>query len=235
MLYAIALAAVLVTATWVSFSRFVVGKSLRVPDLTNLTFEEATALAAERGLSIAVDATKESFDDKVPAHRILGQNPGADIAVKSGQRVRVAFSLGPRTIRVPDLTGLSQRTAGLALVREGLQEGAVAAVKLPGPAGLVAQGVLAGTTATPQTKVDVLVNRGNPDVAYVMPDLIGRDFDRIRLAFEVRGFRLGGVKSQAYEGAASGTILRQFPPAGFPVTTRDTLSFVVAAPEPTAS
>jgi hypothetical protein len=35
------------------------------------------------------------------------------------------------------------------------------------------------------------VNRGGGDVAYVMPDLIGRDFDRIRTAFEARGFRIG--------------------------------------------
>ena len=65
-----------------------------------------------------------------------------------------------------------------------------------------------------------------------MPDLIGRDFERVRLAFEARGFRLGGVKEQSYEGAAAGTILRQFPLAGSPVGLKDTLSFVVASPEP---
>ncbi|HEX5855485.1 MAG TPA: PASTA domain-containing protein, partial [Thermoanaerobaculia bacterium] len=65
----------------------------------------------------------------------------------------------------------------------------------------------------------------------VMPDLIGRDFERVRTAFEERGFRIGGVKSQAYEGAANGTILRQFPLAGSPVTRRDALSFVIAALE----
>ncbi len=64
-----------------------------------------------------------------------------------------------------------------------------------------------------------------------MPDLIGRDFDRVKAAFEARGFRLGGVKSQLYEGAAAGTILRQFPLPGYPVGYRDTLSFVVAASE----
>lgn len=235
MIYAIALAAVLVTATWVSFSKFVVGKSLRVPDVTNLTVDEAAALAGERGLTVVVDPAKEGFDEKIPSRKIRIQSPAADIAVKAGQQIRVSLSLGPRTIRVPDLTGMSARTAGLALVRDGLQQGAVAAARIPGPTGVVAQGVLAGTTDTPQTRVDVLLNRGAPDVAYVMPDLIGRDFDRVRLAFEVRGFRLGGVKSQAYEGAASGTILRQFPQAGSPVTIRDTLSFVVAAPEPAPS
>jgi len=64
-----------------------------------------------------------------------------------------------------------------------------------------------------------------------MPDLIGRDVERVRTAFEARGFRVGGVRSQAYEGAPAGTILRQFPQAGFPVSRKDVLSFVVASTE----
>lgn len=229
-IYAILLAGVLVTTTWISFSRFVLGKSLKVPDLRSLTVEESTALAAERGLHITVDASREGFDEKVPAHRVRGQSPSPDTAVKAGQTIRLFLSLGPHTIRVPELAGMSPRTAALALSKAGLKEGAVAAARLPGAPGVVAQGAAAGTTAVPETSVDVLMNRGAPEVAFVMPDLIGRDFERVRLAFQARGFRLGGVKSQVYEGAAAGTILRQFPIAGNPVTLRDTLSFVVAAP-----
>ena len=230
MIYAIILAGVLVTSTWISFSRFVLGKSLKVPDLTRLTVEESTALAAERGLHVTVDATREGFDDKVPAHHVRGQSPAPDTAVKAGQTIRLFLSLGPKTIRIPELAGMSPRTAALALTKVGLKEGSVAAARLPMPAGVVAQGAAAGTTAGPDAAVDVLVNRGAAEVAWVMPDLIGRDFERVRLAFAARGFRIGGVKTQPYEGAAEGTILRQFPIAGNPVTLRDTLSFVVAAP-----
>jgi serine/threonine-protein kinase len=229
-IYAIILAGVLVTSTWISFSRFVLGKSLKVPDLTNLTFEESAALAAEQGLKVVVDPAREGFDDRVPLHKVRAQNPPADTEVKSGQTIRVFLSLGPRTIRVPELQGLSPRTAALALSKAGLVEGNVAATRLPAPAGVVAQGATPGTTSPPDTPVDVLVNRGAPEVAWVMPDLIGRDFEKVGLAFTARGFRLGGVKSQAYEGAAAGTILRQFPIAGNPVTLRDALSFVIAAP-----
>jgi len=152
-------------------------------------------------------------------------------AVKAGQRVRLSLSLGSRTVRVPEMTGMSARTASLALSREELKTGNVSAGRLFAPAGVVAQGFEPGTVAAPEAAVDLLVNRGAPDVAYVMPDLIGRDFERVRAAFEARGFRLGGVKGQAYEGAVAGTILRQYPLAGFPVTFRDTLSFVVSEPE----
>ncbi|HPA50635.1 MAG TPA: PASTA domain-containing protein [Thermoanaerobaculia bacterium] len=231
-LYALLLAGILGAAAWISFSRFVLGKAEEVPDLTGRSVDEATALAAERGLRVVVDATQEGFDEEIPAHRVRGQSPAAGMAVKAGQDLRVFLSLGPRVIQAPDLAGLTARTAALALAREGLVEGAVSAARMPGPQGVVAQGVVPGAPTEPETPVDVLVNRGAPDVLYVMPDLIGRDFERVRLAFEARGFRLGGVKAQPYEGAAAGTILRQFPLAGAPVGLRDTLSFVVASPEP---
>src|SRR5205085_3152838 len=86
-IYAILLAGVLVTSTWISFSRFALGKSLKVPDLTNLSVEESTALAAEHGLHVVVDAGREGFDDKVPAHRVRAQSPSPETAVKSGQTI----------------------------------------------------------------------------------------------------------------------------------------------------
>jgi serine/threonine-protein kinase len=231
-LYALLLAGILGVAAWISFSRFVLGKAEEVPDLTGRSVDEAAALAAERGLRVVVDSTQAGFDEGVPAHRIRGQNPAPGMAVKAGQDLRVFLSLGPRIVRTPDLAGLTARTAALALAREGLVEGAVSAVRLPAPPGVIAQGVVPGAATEPETPVDVLVIRGAADILYVMPDLIGRDFERVRLAFEARGFRLGGVKEQAYEGAAAGTILRQFPLAGSPVGLKDTLSFVVASPEP---
>jgi serine/threonine-protein kinase len=230
-IYACVLLVVLVVATWISFSRFVLGKPLDVPDLSGLGVEEARTIAAVQGLEVVSDPSRADFDDKVPAQKVRGQSPAAGTAVKAGQTVRVFLSMGPRTIRVPELAGLSSRSAVLSLAKEGLKGGMVASRRVFAPAGVVAQGKTSGTIAEPEASVDLLVNRGAPDVAWVMPDLIGRDFEQVRLAFEARGFRLGGVKSQAYEGAAAGTILRQFPVAGFPVTLKDTLSFVVAAGE----
>jgi len=230
-LYALLLAGILGVVAWISFSRFVLGKAEEVPDLTGRSVDEATAQAAERGLRVVVDRSQEAFDGEIPAHRIRGQSPAAGMAVKAGQDLRVFLSLGPEIVRSPDLAGLTARTAALALAREGLTEGAVSAIRLPGPQGVVAQGVVPGATTVPDTPVDILVNRGPTDILYVMPDLIGRDFERVRPAFEARGFRLGGVREQPYEGAAAGTILRQFPLAGAAVGLRDTLSFVVASPE----
>ena len=125
-LYAFVLAGVLATATWVSFARFVQGKSLKVPSFVNLTPDEAASRAVELGLSVQVDQAQEAFDDAVPAHRVRAQSPAAATDVKSGQTIRLALSLGPRAVRMPDLTGLPARAATLALSKAGLKEAAVA-------------------------------------------------------------------------------------------------------------
>lgn len=232
--YAFVLAAILATATWISFSRFVAGRSTRVPDLSNLTVEEAAARAAEIGLEAVVDPQKDDHDEKIAARRVRAQQPAAETAVKEGQTIRLFLSLGPKTLRMPDLTGQSPRAAAAILVRQGLPEPALAAIRLPGPAGVVAQSASPGAVVHPGSPMGLLVNRGLPETTWVMPDLIGRDVERVRTVFEARGFRVGSVKSQAYEGAPAGTILRQFPSAGFPVSRRDVLSFVVASAEGTS-
>ena len=153
--------------------------------------------------------------------------PAADTAVKGGQTIRIFLSLGPRAVRMPDLTGLSARAAALAVAKAGLKEAAVASIRLPGPPGVVAQGIAPGSIAPPDSPVDLLVNRGMPDVAWVMPDLIGRDFERVRTAFEARGFRIGGVKSQSYEGARDRHDPQAVPARGLRRSRgRDALSFV---------
>jgi len=230
-IYALLLGGVLAAATWISFSRFVAGKSTRVPDLTNLSAEEATARAAEMGLVAVVDPGKDDFDERIPARKIRAHVPAAQTAVKAGQTIRLFLSLGPKTLRMPDLTGQSPRAAAAALVRQGLPEPVLATVRLPGGVGVVAQSVSPGGLLAPGAAAGLLVNRGLPDATWIMPDLIGRDVEKVRAAFESRGFRVGSVKSQAYEGAAGGTILRQFPLAGYPVSRRDALSFVVASAE----
>ena len=87
-LYALVLAGVLATATWVSFTRFVAGKSLKTPSFVSLTPDEAAARAAELGLSVQVDAAQEAFDDAVPAHHVRAQLPAAETAVKVGLRLQ---------------------------------------------------------------------------------------------------------------------------------------------------
>ena len=67
-----------------------------------------------------------------------------------------------------------------------------------------------------------------PRERFVMPDLVYRNYERVRPYFEQLGFKLGSVKFERYEGVAAGVILRQFPLPGHPLTREDSVSLVVA-------
>jgi len=74
----------------------VAGSSTRVPNLSNLTVDEATARAAELGLTAVVDPAQDAFDDAVPPPRPRPP-PGPDTAVKEGQTVEALRLARPKT------------------------------------------------------------------------------------------------------------------------------------------
>jgi beta-lactam-binding protein with PASTA domain len=76
--------------------------------------------------------------------------------------------------------------------------------------------------------VSLLVNRGEEAVAYVMPDVIGTEGDRVAAMLRMRGFRVAIVGSQPYPGVPAGTVVKQTPAGGFRVGSSDPISLEVS-------
>lgn len=227
------LLAVLFTATaWVSFERSILGRSILVPNLTGKSAEEARKIVRDAGLDLAVESHRERYDEKIPPHAVLQQNPRIGSFVKPGQTVRVIVSLGPRSLRVPDLKGLSARAAALSLSRASLKLGAVSIERDPAlSGGIGAQYPEPDTPASADAPVSVLVNRGIHERVFVMPDLIGGNAEREKERLTKFGFRVGATHYEPYEGLAPDTILKQYPPAGYPISTREAITFTAAKAE----
>ncbi len=229
LLYGSLLAGVFLVAAWVSFRGSIVGRSVTVPDLSGKSVPDAIRIAHDVGLRIEEQASRARYDDRIPSHRILLQEPEAGSLAKPGQVVRLVLSLGPRELKVPDLAGLAPRAAALKLARESLQLGAVSWYRrVDAPAGIVAQNPEPDTTVAKGNAVEVLTNRGMPEVRFVMPDFVGQDSDRVRARLETFGFRVGSARYEAYEGVPPNTVLKQFPPAGYPLSRRDVVSLTVS-------
>ena len=79
---------------------------ISVPDLTNLTYDEASARLTELGLKVIRGESKHS--ETVPADRVAGTDPEAGKTVKPGETVAIIMSSGPEetTDLVPNLYGL---------------------------------------------------------------------------------------------------------------------------------
>lgn len=227
--YGALLVGVFLGAVWFGFRGAIVGRSVAVPDLTGKTPDEALRAAHATGLQLDEQESRARFDERIPNGRVLLQQPEAGSLAKPAQVVRVVLSLGPRELRVPDLTGLAPRAAALKLSRDALELGPASWFRDPGaPAGIVAQDPEPETPASKGEAVRVLMSRGAAEARIVMPDFVGKDAEAVRARLEKFGFRVGSARFEAYEGVKPNTVLKQFPPAGYPLSSREVVSLTVS-------
>jgi eukaryotic-like serine/threonine-protein kinase len=227
--YALLLLAIFLGGAWFSFQKSIVGRSVTVPDLTGKTAEESARIARGVGLQVEEESKRARFDEKIPQGRVLAQSPEAASLAKPSQIVRIIVSLGAAQLKVPDLEGLPPRAAALKLSQQSLQLGTVSWYRDPSAkVGIVAQDPEPEVPVGKNSAVEVLTNRGAPGARYVMPDLIGKDSERMRGTLEAIGFRVGSARYELYEGIAPNTILKQFPPAGYPIGSREVISLTVS-------
>ena len=220
------------SSTYFSFTYFVKGRSLPTPNLIGRSVSDARKITQDLGVDLLVDESHRRNDDKVPVGNIVWQNrtPGATSFIKRGSALRVELSAGPLVLRVPDLDGASAGTAILRLGQQNLKPGTMTYVASVRP-GVLAADPPKTTVVAPQTGVALLIGVAPPPAEYVMPDLIDRPFDRVRPALESRGLNVSTVKYEAYPGIADGTVIRQYPLRGAPVSTNDPISVVVSRQE----
>jgi beta-lactam-binding protein with PASTA domain len=128
---------------------------------------------------------------------------------------------------VPKLVGETERSAQARSSLDGLEIVALADVRSSEfPAdSVVAQDQPPGSR---NTKVGVVINRGERATGYVMPDLIGAASDAALDVLRSHGLRVSVVAQQPYPGVPSGVILRQSPAAGFQVTPDQPISLEVS-------
>src|SRR5258705_2440404 len=188
-------------------------REVEVPDFTNRSANDATAVANGLGLALRVDEVHRP-DAKIAAGRVLAQEPPAGSISRRQRSVRVWLSSGVHAATVPSLVGETERAAELRIAQDGLTRGGVAEIRTPDyPPDVVVAQMPPAKTATDQ--VSLLVNRGEHGASYVMPDLIGVNGDRAAELLRTRGFRVAVVGSNPYPGVAAGIGIRPSPQAGF--------------------
>ena len=191
------LALVLLTVALVSAltaMRFAIhGREVTIPKLVGMTPLEAERVVAVSGLEVVVE--RQFYSPDIPEGRIMSQVPLAGVKVRRGWAIRVAQSLGPQRVAIPDVTGESERVAELNVRRRGLDLGSVAQVNLPdAPADqVVSQSPPAKASGVSVPKISLLVSRGPEPAAYVMPNFVGQPLGSVTLALQDAGIRVGKV------------------------------------------
>ncbi len=168
-----------------------------LPELVNLTKEQAAAALAELGL-VMVEAPPQ-FSDTVPVNVVLSWSVPDSTTLVAGQTVtkgtivQVVLSLGPEPRVVPDLTGTALAVATTALESETLLI-TVGSEEFSDtvPVGhVISQTPAPGTTVAFNTTVTVVLSKG-PDLVAI-PSLAGLDPNGVTVALRDAGFTLGVI------------------------------------------
>jgi serine/threonine-protein kinase len=201
-------------------------QDVEVPALTGRPIDQAAATLTGLGLGVRIDETQRS-DEKIPAGHVMQQDPPAGAQARRQRRVRVWLSSGPRTATVPSLAGQSERTAQIRLQQDGLELATISEFR---SSDHEIETVVAQDPPSPSRapRVSILVNRGVPAFSYLMPDLTGMEGARAAEALGGHGFRVNIVTTPLTPGAQPGTVIRQRPNAGFPVSAADPVSIEVS-------
>ena len=187
---------------------------VRVPELANLTLEQAQRTLEPTGLLLS--RAGERFDPGVARGRIVQQDPPAGTPVRGHRRVSVTVSLGEEYSTVPALFGETRRGAELLLEHSGLRVGGITRA----PSDAVGEGLVVATDPPAESvlprgaPVAVLVSTGGGEEVFVMPDLVGREIGRARRQLEAQGYRVLTPPS----APGMGPIVAQDPPPGARLT-----------------
>lgn len=94
-----------------------------VPDLTNMTRDEATA--ALQALGLTFTEAPEEFSNDIGPGRVIRQEPAAGGSAERGSAVTVVISKGQDLVALPDLTGMTYDQMVTALTNAGFTLGPV--------------------------------------------------------------------------------------------------------------
>ena len=141
-----------------------------VPRVEQMTLEAATqAIEAER-LAVATDAAV--YDEKVPAGRVISQDPAPPLRLKKGARVTLTLSKGREPVTVPSLEGLTLDQATAVLRSANLALTSPARIE---PSEIVPEGTVISWTPRgaqpPGTAITLVISSGPPTV--VLPKVNG--------------------------------------------------------------
>jgi eukaryotic-like serine/threonine-protein kinase len=192
---------VVFTASMLTAMRFAIhGRQTAVPKVIGLSPHDAETALEAHGL--VLDRSDRFYSAEIPAGKIVSQVPLPGEMVRRGWHVRVAESMGPQRVTIPDLMGDSERSAEINIRRRGLEMGSMAMADIPDatPDQVVAQTPPANATNVSTPKVSVLIATTEDRKSYVMPDLRGRTEDEAISVIVGAGLKVGKISSQPAPG-----------------------------------
>ena len=202
------------------------GQYFSVPSVARMSVSAGRAHLSDAGL-VVVSGTSR-YSNTVPAGHVISTDPAAGARIRHGGKVVLIASLGPVLVAVPSVTGEQVAQAEQALKAAGL----TAAPPSYQTSGSIPQGIVIATNPVayqhwPKSKpVQLVVSAGPP-----LPNFVGQQVEAAQAAAQSGGYSINQVAA-ASSSQPSGTIVRQSPEPGTPITSGEVVTVWVSAGPP---
>jgi len=230
---AVIMAAGFLLGAFLAYGKFWSTNEIKVPDVTGKSIEVARAILSEQNLRVTIT---ESYHPKVPAGHIISQNPEAGALVKEQRQITLVISKGTELVVVPDVKGLKQRDAEIALQNAGLRIGKVEEQVAPDvpPGTVITQNPRSPAQMSKGDVVDLVVSKASGGKIAV-PDVRGMSSAAAAKALEDRKLKLGSVTEVSGERAATGSVVSQSPLPTIEVVEGTVVNITIAKGSASAS
>ena len=158
------------------------GQVIEVPDMTNLSVEEAGELADAAGIRVVV--SDSTYVRRMAKGAVFKQNPAAGAYVKKGRRVMLTINtVVPKKVSMPNLIGVSMRQAKAELSSRGLALGTLTYVEDIATNNVLKQ-TYRGRNIAPESSVesgssiDLTVGLSEDERSTHVPSLVGLKYVR---------------------------------------------------------
>ena len=196
-------------------------QELIVPDLSNLTLEEASAVA--EAAQMRIDVTDSVFVRRMKRGAVYRQNPVPGSKVKSGRRIALTINaVNAKEITMPNLIGYSTRQAKVELLSRGLVLGKLIYVQDMATNNVLRQlrgfkEIAPGTMVESGTVINLVVGLNSTDNVTFVPYLGGlRNMSAVEAVHD-HSLNVGELvfddTVKDYEDSLNAVVYRQVPEA----------------------
>ncbi|MFD0116720.1 Stk1 family PASTA domain-containing Ser/Thr kinase [Streptomyces sp. NPDC058320] len=201
------------------------GQFTKVPPLLAKTQTQAKERLDQAGLDLG--HVKRSYSDTVKRGTVIASDPETGARIRDNGTVDLTVSLGPETVKVPDLQGTPLGQAERRLKDVGLEPGMVTKEfdeDVPKGA-VVATDPETGTTRRAGSAIALVVSRG---AAVDVPDVTGESEEDAVADLQDVGLKAEISTKRAYSDVDKGSVAGQSPVEGKRLGEGDTVTLTIS-------
>lgn len=211
----------------------------QVPDLTDMTIEEAEEVLERSNLRLNESIEYEESDE-IEKGKIIKQNPGVNQSVKKNRKIKVTVSLGTdkEMVIVPDVVELEQKEAEKLLRENGFKYIVKDAISDAVEVGYVVKQEPEGSDKVEKgTEITIYVNVGDEEDEIDVPEVTGMFQSKAVQILEEAGLAVGDI-TMGESDEERGKVISQYPEKNTKVKRGTKIDLVLSEgpglePEPT--